>query len=154
MKRLIYIVTILLMSAIWFSSCRTQYVPVETVRTEIQYKERKDSSVIKEVTNIHDSIRYRDSIVTIVDENGNVLRTEVYKWRDRFRESNYLLNQLQTRYDSLYLAKQDSVQVPYPVEQQLTRWQSVKMELGGWAFGVIIVMALVILGWLVYRWWK
>lgn len=128
-------------------SCRSiQYVPVETVRTE--YKDRivSDSSSSKEVVNVKDSIRYKDSIVQVVDENGNVLRTEVYKWHDRFRESNYLLSQLQSRYDSLYLVKQDSVQIPYPVEveKKLTWWQSMKIELGGWAFGLILV-AIVIL---------
>jgi len=35
--------------------------------------------------------------------------------------------------------KVDSVQVPYPVERKLTRWESMKMELGGWAFGGLIM---------------
>ena len=45
------------------------------------------------------------------------------------------------------MIKVDSVQVPYPVEKQLSRWQSIKMELGGWVFGIIIVFALFIVGW-------
>lgn len=154
MKALIYII-ILLTSAIWFTSCRgIKYVPVETVR--IEYKDRiiKDSSSTQENKSVRDSVRYRDSVVTIVDENGNVLRTEIYKWRDRFRESNYLLNQLQTRFDSLYTAKQDSIQVPYPVEKQLNRWKQMKIELGGWAFGAIIVFVLLAIGGLVNKKFK
>lgn len=151
MRQLIYIIR-LLMLVICITSCRSvQYVPVETIRTE--YKDRiiKDSSSTEEKVSVRDSIRYRDSIVTIVDENGNVLRTEIYKWRDRFRESNYLLNQLQARFDSLYTAKQDSVHVPYPVERKLNRWQALKIELGGWAFGIIIAFTLIIVVWLVYK---
>ena len=49
------------------------------------------------------------------------------------------------------ILKTDSIQVPYPVEKRLTRWQTLKMELGGWALGVIIVFALVIVGWMIYR---
>jgi hypothetical protein len=48
------------------------------------------------------------------------------------------------------MIKIDSVQVPYPVEKQLTRWQQMKIELGGWAFGVIIAFGLVISGWVIY----
>lgn len=142
--------TISIIGSIWLCSCRTQYIPAESVR--IEYKDRivKDSSVIKEITNIHDSVRYHDSIVQVVDENGNVLRTEVYKWRDRFRESNYLLNQLQAKYDSLSLVKQDSAQVPYPVERELTSWQTIKQEIGGIAIGVIIALCFIIV-WLAYK---
>lgn len=142
------ILVMILMSII--CSCRTQYVPVETIRTE--YKDRiiRDSSRSKEVMNSRDSIRYRDSIVQVLDADGNVLRTEVYKWRDRFRENSYLLKQLQSKYDSLYIAKQDSVQVPYPVEKQLSKWQQLKIELGGWAFGLIISLTVVIIGRFIY----
>lgn len=133
MKRLIYIVTILLISTIWFSSCRSiQYVPVETIRTE--YKTRDSIRF--------DSIYQRDSVYMQVKGDSVYL----YKYKYLYR---YLtINKTDT------VIKTDSVQVPYPVEKQLSRWQSMKMELGGWAFGIIIAMALVIVGWLVYRWRK
>jgi hypothetical protein len=47
--------------------------------------------------------------------------------------------------------KTDSVHIPYPVEKRLTWWQQVKIELGGWAFGVIISIILFIVYWLVHR---
>ena len=55
MKRLIYI-TMLLTLATCFVSCRTQYVPVETVRTE--YKTRDSIRF--------DSVYQRDSIYMLV----------------------------------------------------------------------------------------
>jgi hypothetical protein bacD2_02365 len=40
--------------------------------------------------------------------------------------------------------KTDSIQIPYPVEKALNRWQKAKIELGGWAFGVLIMLAIVL----------
>lgn len=129
MRRLIYILAILLMSGVWLSSCRTQYVPVETVRTE--YKTRDSIR--------YDSIYQRDSVYMLV--NGDTVYLYKYKYLYRY----LTINKTDT------VIKVDSVQVPYPVEKQLSRWQSLKMELGGWAFGVITVFALIVVGWLVYR---
>lgn len=128
MKRLVYII-ILLILAVCFMSCKTQYIPVESVRTE--YK-------------THDSIRFdsiyeHDSIFLFV--KGDTVYKEKYRYKYRYLTIN--------KTDTVMLT--DSVQIPYPVEKQLTRWQSIKMELGGWAFGIIIVFALIIAGWLVYR---
>ena len=129
MKVLIY-VTMFLMLGIWFTSCRSiQYVPVETVHTE--YKTRDSIRF--------DSIYNQDSIYILV--KGDT----VYQYRYKYLYKYQYLNRTDT------VIKVDSVQVPYPVEKRLTRWQSIKMELGGWAFGIIIVFALIIAGWLVYR---
>lgn len=128
MRRLLYII-ILLTLAIWFASCRTQYVPVETVRTE--YKTRDSIRF--------DSIYNQDSIYVFV--KGDT----VYQYRYKYLYKYQYLNRTDT------VIKIDSVQVPYPVEKQLSQWQSIKMELGGWAFGIIIMFVFVIIGWLVYR---
>lgn len=122
MKALIYI-TIVLTSAMWITSCRSiRYAPVETVRTE--YKTRDSIRF--------DSIYQRDSVYTLI--KGDTMYQYKYKYLYRY----LTINKTDT------VIKTDSVQVPYLVEKQLSRWQSVKMELGGWAFGVIIAMALVI----------
>lgn len=123
MKRLVYILSILLMSGVWLSSCRTQYVPVETVRTE--YKTRDSIR--------YDSIYQRDSVYMLV--NGDTVYLYKYKYLYRY----LTINKTDT------VIKVDSIQVPYPVEKQLTRWQSLKMELGGWAFGIIMLIALIIM---------
>lgn len=129
MKQLIYF-TILLTSAICFVSCRSiKYVPVETVRTE--YKTRDSIRF--------DSIYQRDSVLLLV--KGDTVYKEKYKYLYKYQ----YLNKTDT------VIKVDSVQVPYPVEKQLSRWQSLKMELGGWAFGIIIMFVFVIIVWLVYR---
>ena len=122
MKALIYII-ILLMSAICFISCRTQYIPVETVRTE--YKTRDSIRI--------DSIYNQDSIYVLV--KGDT----VYQYRYKYLYKYQYLNRTDT------MIKIDSVQVPYPVEKQLTRWQQMKIELGGWAVGVIVILSIVLI---------
>ena len=129
MKCLIYLFIILLASAICLSSCRTQYIPVETVRTE--YKTRDSVR--------YDSIYKHDSIFYLI--KGDT----VYKYVKQVEYKYLFINRTDT------ILKTDSIQVPYPVEKRLTRWQTLKMELGGWALGVIIVFALVIVGRMIYR---
>lgn len=128
MKRLIYII-ILLISAICFVSCRTQYIPVESVRTE--YKTRDSIRF--------DSIYQRDSVYMLV--KGDTVYQYKYKYLYRYLTTN--------RTDTIL--KTDSIQTPYPVEKQLSRWQSIKMELGGWAFGIIILFTLIIIGQIIFK---
>lgn len=112
------------MSGIWFSSCRSiKYVPVETVRTE--YKTRDSIRF--------DSIYNRDSIYVLV--KGDT----VYQYKYKYLYKYQYLNKTDT------VIKIDSIQVPYPVEKQLSRWQSLKMELGGIALSVIVVFIFVII---------
>lgn len=127
MKSLLYI--ILLTLAICVVSCRTQYIPVETVRTE--YKTRDSIRI--------DSIYQQDSVYVLVKEDT------VYQYKYKYLYKYQYLNRTDT------VIKIDSVQVPYPVEKQLNRWQSIKMELGGWAFGLVIAFVLIIIGRIVYR---
>lgn len=122
MKQLIYF-TILLTSAICFVSCRTQYIPVETVRTE--YKTRDSIRF--------DSIYEHDSIFLFV--KGDTVYKEKYRYKYRYLTIN--------KTDTVMLT--DSVQIPYPVEKQLTRWQQMKIELGGWAVGVIVILSIVLM---------
>ena len=119
MKRLVYII-ILLILAVCFTSCRTQYIPVESVRTE--YKTRDSIR--------YDSIYQRDSIYTLV--KGDTVYQYRYKYLYRYLTTN--------RTDTIL--KNDSIRVPYPVEKKLNRWQSIKMELGGWVIIVIFVYML------------
>ena len=59
------------------------------------------------------------------------------------------------RYKNLYKTlyrdsiKTDSVRVPYPVEKKLSRWQGLKMEVGGWAIGVLSVMVFGAIGYII-----
>ena len=41
--------------------------------------------------------------------------------------------------------KVDSIQVPYPVERNLTKWEKVKMDIGGITIGACVVILLLIM---------
>ena len=99
-------------------SCRTvKYVPVETVKVDTTYINKLQ----------RDSIYMLDSVY--VKEKGDTVLIEKYK---------YLYRDKLVR-DTLYMAKTDSIQVPYPVEKELSQWQKLCIKLGGWAFAVIII---------------
>ena len=130
MRNILYtfVAAVLLGTAI--CSCRSvKYVPVETVRHDTLYinKVRRDS-IVK-----YDSVHVREKGDTVWLEKYRYLFVD--KWRT----------------DTLYVNRTDSVQVPYPVERELTRWQRFRMEVGGFTFFALVALALVAVGWLVYR---
>lgn len=103
-------------------SCRSvKYVPVETVKT--------DSVYVNKVQ--RDSIRLQDSIFVFV--KGDTVRIEKYKYLYRDRVVR----------DTVRLVERDSVQVPVPVEKELSRWQRWKQEVGGFAMAGITVLLAV-----------
>lgn len=108
-----FILYILAGISIWMlcSSCksRTVYVPVTSTVTDIQYKDK-----IK-----YDSIHVLDSV--LIREKGDTVT--IFRYRDRYRDRFV--------HDTAYICKTDSVQVPYPVEKELNKWQKIKMDFGG-----------------------
>ena len=114
-------------------SCRSvRYVPVETVRHDTLYvnKVQRDS-IVK-----YDSIHVREKGDTVWLEKYRYLFVD--KWRT----------------DTVYLSRTDSVQVPYPVERELTRWQRFRMEVGGVVLFALLAGMLGVAGWLAWRRWK
>lgn len=109
------------------SCASTQYVPVETVRTETRYKDRL----------VRDSIHVKDSVVMFV-KGDTVFRD---RWHSEYKDR--LVR------DTVHVTDSVRVEIPYPVEKKLTRWQSFKMDVGGIAVGVVLVL-IGILGWLIF----
>lgn len=144
----------ILISAI--CSCRSvRYVPVES---------STDSIVVEKFVEVQlppDSAIIRALLEC--DENGKV----VLSWLDIANSKNAqaqltidslgnLLAKMRTQPDTVYLPSKEvtvtkEVKVPYPVERELTRWQQMKLELGGWSFGIIMVFSLIIVGWILYK---
>lgn len=98
-------------------SCRSiQYVPVETTKTEYKEKKGKDSTTTREVVNTRDSVITRDSVVYTYNDKGELLSKEIWHWKERYRDKDNEYHELKAKYDSLNVAKRDSIRVPYPVE--------------------------------------
>lgn len=128
--RALFIITMFLMSGIWLSSCRSiQYVPVDTIKTEYKYIDRIQ----------HDSIYQKDSVMYYV--KGDTVFVDKYKYLYKYLFIN--------KVDSF--VKVDSIQVPYPVEKRLTRWQSLKMDIGGIALTVVAIIVIIALGKMIYK---
>lgn len=125
MRYSILILIILLTAAI--CSCRSvKYVPVEVIKTDTTY--------INKVQ--RDSIYQLDSIY-IRDKGDTVLITKTkYIYRDKLIR------------DTVFVSHTDSIQVPYPVEKQLSRWQQFKVDAGEWVLGMFIVMLLSFVGYM------
>lgn len=121
---LFFLVFVIFLSLLGCKS-RIQYVPVESVR--IEYKDRLQ----------RDSIYFRDSI--IMREKGDTVFVDRWRYiyRDKLVTDTLLVN--------------DTVQVPYQIEKQLTRWQQTKMDVGGWAIGVLSGVLVLGVGYVV-RW--
>ena len=127
MKTIIYCVILLTLAIC--SSCRSvKYVPVETVRVDSLY------------LTIHerDSIHIKDSIY--IREKGDTVFVE--RWRTQYRDRG--------RTDTLYVDRVREVQVPYPVEKELTWRQEVKINFGDFSLGIIFVLLFIII-WMIKK---
>lgn len=118
-------------------SCRTKYVSVPEYHNVYV---NKHDTLTK-----HDSIYQKEFVDRYVKGDSVFLtKTQVdYRFRNIYK----------TLYrDSI---KVDSLRVPYPVERKLNKWESLKMEVGGWAIGglsaVVIALIAYIVTWLVRR---
>lgn len=148
--RHIILLVLLILGIAFLASCKSKirYVPVEN--TKIEYRDRliKDTSSNTEIRNVKDSVVIKDSIVYILNDKGDVIRKEVYQWKDRHHYSEYLLKQLQARYDSLLSVKEKEVQVPYPVKGEIEYTNNLKwyQEACIWFTSLVLVTLALYLG--------
>lgn len=111
--------------------CRTKYVSVPEYHNVYV---NKHDTLTK-----HDSVYQKEFVDRFVKGDTVFLtKTQVdYRFRNIYK----------TLYrDSI---KTDSIRVPYPVEKKLSRWQGVKMEVGGWAIGVLSVVVFGAIGYII-----
>ena len=116
------------------SGCKSvQYVPVETVRTDSVYIDRFQ----------RDSIYQRDSIFVNRWTAGDTVYQDKVVWKYVYRDK--------VVYDTVAILRSDTVRVPYPVERRLSTWEEVRLNVGGWAIGAVIIFILIVVGIIVYK---
>lgn len=107
------------------TSCKTRTVVVETVRTDTTYISKQQ----------RDSIWLHDSIFMHEYQSGDTVFMLRDRWHTKYIES--------IKHDTNYIAKTDSVPVPYPVEvkvpRELTWWQKTLQRTGGIALILLLV---------------
>ena len=113
-----------LLCILLLSSCKTVYVPVESVHTDTLYvsKWQHDSVFIETLK--HDSVTIREKGDTILIDRWHT------EWRDRWKEKIV--------YDTTYISKVDSIQVPYPVEKKISFWKKTKIYSSAFIIGCIV----------------
>lgn len=147
---MLIIIGLLALTSLCFTSCSHRvYVPVQSIRTDTIYMSRKDSVHIKDslitrqVINIRDSVAIHDSVVIVKDEQGNIKERLIVRYRDRWHatQDNLMLQRMIDRYkasnDSLRATMREHIEVPKVVERELSRWEKLKMDVGGWAIGAL-----------------
>ena len=116
------------------SGCKSvQYVPVETVRTDSVYIDRYQ----------HDSIYQRDSVFVNRWTAGDTVYQDKVVWKYVYRDK--------VKYDTVAILRSDTVRMPYPVERRLTKWEQVRLNVGGWVIALVVITILVVVGWAIYK---
>lgn len=102
-------------------SCKTQYVPVETVRVETE----RVVDIQRDSIYVLDSIYVREAHDTIY----------ITKWRTEYKEA--------LRVDTFNVERIDTLNTIVEVEKKLTKWQQTKMNVGtGVLYAVPILIAV------------
>lgn len=129
---------------------QVEYVPVQEVKTVeierngINWSDRSYGS--NETT----MITIKDSLVIVVNEQGNEVRREEWHEKETDREYREKYEELLLMYESLRSEKTDTIEVPYPVERKLGRWEQTCVNYGGEAIVMCVVM-LFIIGWIAFK---
>lgn len=115
------------------SGCtRTVYEPVETVRT--QWRDREVQQL--ETDTVRDT--------RFVWIKGDTVR-EIHE-REHLR--------MVAVHDTCFIEHTDTVRVPYSVERELTLWERVKVDYGGYAMGLLGAVIAVAVIWLIKKFRK
>ena len=132
-KRLLFlIIPYIILSSL--AGCKSvQYVPMETVRTDSIYVDRYQ----------RDSIYQRDSVFVNRWTAGDTIYQDKVVWKYVYRDM--------VKYDTVATLRSDTINVPYPVECKLSKWEQLKLNVGGWAISIIIIIVLIVMGFMVYK---
>lgn len=124
-KRLLYlIIPYIILSSL--AGCKSvQYVPVETVRTDSVYVDRYQ----------RDSIYQRDSVFVNRWIAGDTVYQDKVVWKYVYRDK--------IKYDTVAILRSDTLRVPYPVESRLSTWEKIRLKVGGWAIGCMVITIII-----------
>lgn len=116
------------------SGCKsTKYIPLETVKTDSIYVDRYQ----------RDSIYQRDSVFVNRWIAGDTVYQDKVVWKYVYRDK--------VKYDTVAILRSDTINVSYPVECKLSKWEQLKLNVGGWAISIIIIIVLIVMGCMVYK---
>ena len=117
---------VMLLFLLFLCGCRTEYIPVESVRYDSIFIERL----------MKDSIFVQDSI--FIRQKGDTI------FKDKFQfVYKYVLQR-----DTAYIVRTDSIPVPIPVEKKRTWWEQTKIDIAT----ITIQLVVLTISYLLIRW--
>lgn len=132
-KRLLFLIIPYIILSLLAGCKSVQYVPMETVKTDSIYVDRYQ----------RDSIYQRDSVFVNRWTAGDTIYQDKVIWKYVYRDK--------VKYDTVTTLRSDTINVPYPVECKLSKWEQLKLNVGGWAISIIIIIVLIVMGCMVYK---
>ncbi len=127
-----FVIILLLCVAAMCGCTHTNYVPVESVRTE--YRDREVERLVSDT--VHDT--------RIIVVKGDTVRD--WRIREQYRYVSV--------HDTCFVENNDTIRVPYPVERPLSRWEKAKMDFGGMAIGGFSLAICIAVLWLIKKFRK
>lgn len=125
-----FYISMLVFTTFMLASCRTEYIPVESVKYDSIYFAKLQK----------DSIYIQDSIY--IKEKGDTVFVDKFKYIYKYVNIQ----------DTCFIEKTDSILIPYPIERKLTWWERKTQNLGDWIVELIIIFILYrLLGWLIKK---
>lgn len=155
--RLVLLVIVGLLAVSLFSGCRSNCLDrkaslsrhdSETFRRDSVREMLRWDSIVK-----RDSFYVRDSVTT--RQVGDTTYIERWHWEyiyDFFHLEKVNLEKKSVG-DFSYIARSDTIRVPYPVEKELSKWEQFQLKYAIWSMGALC-MVLVWLGYKLYKWIK
>lgn len=127
MKLKILIPAFLLLFA---ASCvKYVYIPSTSTRVDSMYQARHHTDTVYE----------RDSaVVKYISDT-----VFIEKWHTKYRIKELL--------DTIISVTTDTIREPYPVEVELTKWQKIKLDVGGMAIGGVAILIIGIVIWIIIK---
>lgn len=132
-KRLLFLIIPYIILSLLAGCKSVQYVPMETVRTDSIYVDRYQ----------RDSIYQRDSVFVNRWTAGDTVYQDKVVWKYVYRDK--------VKYDTVAILRSDTINVPYPVECKLSKWEQLKLNVGGWAISIIIITLILLMGYMYKR---
>lgn len=148
-----FIFILILTAMLVLAGCgQVRYVATASQSTRIEESRGHDTVYLTKLVQERVVERVKDSTNVVVDEYGNEKSRSRVMDRYLFIENRDSINYYRAVADSLRALRADTVQIPVPVERELTRWEQTKMTVGEITvegFGIFCLTAAVV--WMIRR---
>lgn len=148
-----FLFILIITAMLLFSGCgEVRYVATSSQSTRIEESRGHDTVYLTKLVQERVVERVKDSTNVVVDEYGNEKSRSRVRDRYLFIENRDSINYYRAVADSLRALRTDTVEVPVPVERELTKWERTKMEAERIAVEVLGIFGLTALvAWIVRR---